>query len=157
MNYNREKAVAYAKIWAFARNPMYYNFDNIGGDCTNFISQCLYAGGCPMNYKKDTGWYYHSAQDRAAAWTSVHYLHRFLCNNKERGPYGTECGLAEAEIGDVIQLSFDGSTYTHSLLITNKTEIDTYVSAHSYDAWNRSLNSYFYQNMRMVHINGVRS
>lgn len=44
MRYNREKAVEYARRWAYDRNPQYYNFDPIGGDCTNFVSQCLFAG-----------------------------------------------------------------------------------------------------------------
>ena len=41
--YNRENAVEYAKIWAYKRNPKYYNFDSVGGDCTSFVSQCLFA------------------------------------------------------------------------------------------------------------------
>ena len=42
--YNREKAVAYAHSWAYGRNPAYYNFDKIDGDCTNFVSQCIFSG-----------------------------------------------------------------------------------------------------------------
>ena len=42
--YNREVAVAYARRWALGRNIAYYDFENIGGDCTNFASQCIYAG-----------------------------------------------------------------------------------------------------------------
>ena len=42
--YDRSAAVTYAHRWAFGRNPRYYNFDELGGDCTNFASQCLYAG-----------------------------------------------------------------------------------------------------------------
>lgn len=45
--YDRNKAVAYAHKYAYSRNPNYYNFDNIGGDCTNFVSQVLAAGGEP--------------------------------------------------------------------------------------------------------------
>ncbi|MDE7439525.1 MAG: amidase domain-containing protein, partial [Clostridia bacterium] len=44
LDYNRELAYEYAKKWAFKRNPEFYNFNNIGGDCTNFASQCIYAG-----------------------------------------------------------------------------------------------------------------
>ena len=40
----------YANKWAFSRNPKYYNFDNIGGDCTSFVSQCILAGSNVMNY-----------------------------------------------------------------------------------------------------------
>ena len=50
--YNREKAIVYAQKWAYARNPNYYNFDHVGGDCTSFISQCLYAGTGVMNYNR---------------------------------------------------------------------------------------------------------
>ena len=42
--YNRQAAVAYAHKWAFGRNPAFFDFSELGGDCTNFASQCLYAG-----------------------------------------------------------------------------------------------------------------
>ncbi|MEG0115374.1 MAG: amidase domain-containing protein, partial [Hydrogenoanaerobacterium sp.] len=50
MPYDREKAIQYAHTWAYFRNPAYYNFEEIGGDCTNYASQCLYAGAGVMNY-----------------------------------------------------------------------------------------------------------
>ena len=53
VNYDRQSAVDYAKLWAKARNSRYMNFDGMGGDCTNFASQCLFAGTGIMNYKKD--------------------------------------------------------------------------------------------------------
>ena len=43
-NYDRIRAVLYARKWAFSRNPAYFSFNQIGGDCTNFVSQYLYAG-----------------------------------------------------------------------------------------------------------------
>ena len=42
--YDRRAAVAYAHQWAYGRNPDFYDYEEIGGDCTNFASQCLYAG-----------------------------------------------------------------------------------------------------------------
>ena len=48
--YDREAAVRYAHRWAYGRNPRFYNFDELGGDCTNFASQYLYAGTGIMNY-----------------------------------------------------------------------------------------------------------
>ena len=53
--YNRAAAVAYAEKWAFSRNPEYYDFHGIGGDCTNFVSQCIYAGCGVMNYTPEYG------------------------------------------------------------------------------------------------------
>ena len=54
MEYNRANAVAYAKKWAYGRNPKYYDFSDLGGDCTNFASQCIYAGSGVMNYTPTT-------------------------------------------------------------------------------------------------------
>ncbi len=64
--YNREKAAAYAKKWAFERNPRYMRFDGIGGDCTSFVSQCRFEGGAVMNYAPDVGWYYSRSVERRA-------------------------------------------------------------------------------------------
>lgn len=160
MPYDRNRAVAYAHQWALTRNPSYYNFDGIGGDCTNFISQCIYAGGGVMNYTKDTGWYYISLQNRAAAWTGVEYLHRFLVRNTGAGPYGEELPLTQAQPGDIVQLSFDGVTFGHSLLVTQTgavpSPMNILISTHTFDADNRLLGSYSYEKLRLIHIAGVR-
>jgi AraC family cel operon transcriptional repressor len=55
MLYDRESAVMYAHEWAYRRNPRFYDFEKIGGDCTNFISQCIYAGCGIMNLAFPTG------------------------------------------------------------------------------------------------------
>ena len=52
------KAVAYARRWAFGRNPDYYDFSRLGGDCTNYASQVLFAGAGVMNFTPTYGWYY---------------------------------------------------------------------------------------------------
>lgn len=47
--YDRKKAVDYARTWAGAkRSPAYHDYSSAGGDCTNYVSQCLYAGGHAM-------------------------------------------------------------------------------------------------------------
>lgn len=52
IKYEREKVLKNAKRWAYDRNPQFYNFDNVGGDCTSFVSQCILAGSNVMNYDK---------------------------------------------------------------------------------------------------------
>ena len=69
--YNRPEAISYAKKWAFKRNPNYYNFDTVGGDCTSFVSQCIYAGSKVMNYQKDIGWYYINGNNKSPSWSGV--------------------------------------------------------------------------------------
>jgi hypothetical protein len=156
MKYDVAKSIAYAKRWAKARNPAFYNFDNLGGDCTNFVSQCIYAGAGVMNFTKDTGWYYISVSNRAAAWTGVGYLYKFLLTNKGVGPYGVEVGLENVEVGDIIQLSFDGTTFTHSCLVMSTYPTVT-VAQHTYDYVDRPLSTHNYKKIRVIRIEGVRS
>lgn len=152
--YNRKKAIEYAKKWALKRNPAYYNFDKIGGDCTNFISQCIYAGSGIMNYKKTLGWYYNNGNDKSPSWTGVEYLYNFLINNKEIGPFGEE--VSNVEIGDIIQLSFYGLKFSHSLIVVENINNKIYVASHTFDSYNRNINSYEYKNIRYIHLKGVR-
>ena len=95
--YNRMAAVEYAKEWAYSRNPDFYDFSDIGGDCTSFASQCLFAGVGVMNYTQDIGWYYINAYDRAAAWAGVEYFYSFLVGNAER-PIGDGAGPFAEEV-----------------------------------------------------------
>ncbi len=153
--YNRSNAVKYARIWALERNENYYDFENIGGDCTNFVSQCVYTGAKVMNYTKIYGWYYNTISDRAPAWTSVRYFHQFLTKNKGIGPYGEEVGEPELLPGDVIQLGKSDGHFYHSLLVS-QIYPEILVCAHSYDALDRPLSTYSHEEIRFLHIIGVR-
>lgn len=153
--YNREAAKNYAKTWAFARNPKYYAFDKIGGDCTNFISQCIYAGSNIMNYTPTFGWYYIDSTRRSPSWTGVEFLYNFLISNTKNGPFGSEIDSSKIEIGDVIQLG-NLEKFYHSLLVVGKDRNNIYVSAHDFNAYMKPLNSYIYQKIRFIHIEGVR-
>ena len=149
--YNRQAAVAYAEKWALSRNPAYLNFDSFGGDCTNFASQCLRAGGCSMNYAKDIGWYYNSAGDRAAAWTGASYLHRFLTQNKGLGPAAVPISLSRLEPGDLIQLH-NGKAYYHTLVVVGFSERSPLICAHTDDSFRRPLYTYSYLSAQGLHI-----
>ena len=153
--YNRTAAVAYARRWALDRNPAYYNFDNIGGDCTNFASQSLYAGARIMNYTPVMGWYYRSPHDRTASWSGVEYLYNFLVNNKSVGPYAHVVSQNEAMPGDIVQLGTATGDFYHSPVITAITPT-ILVAAHSDDALDRPLYTYNYGKARFLHIDGVR-
>lgn len=151
MSYNRELAVNYALKWALDRNPTYYNYDKIGGDCTNFISQCLYAGNGQMNYRKN-GWYYSNANIKSPSWTGVEFLYNFLINNKYEGPKGVLVSKNELQLGDIIQLSFDGNIYGHTLIVTKIVGDKIYICAHTIDAKNRDLDTYNYKKIRYLKI-----
>ena len=154
-SYNRDAAVSYARKWAYSRNPAYYDFEKIGGDCTNFASQCIYAGSKIMNYTPVTGWYYRSVSDRSASWTGVEYLFKFLTNNKSVGPYARSVSRNEVLPGDIVQLGTYRGGFYHSPVIV-AVEPTILVAAHTYDALDRPLDSYEYEIVRFLHIDGVR-
>ena len=154
--YNRTSAVDYARKWALDRNPAYYDFEEIGGDCTNFASQCIYAGSGVMNYTPVMGWYYNSAYDRTPSWSGVEYLYNFLTSNQSVGPYAREVSAEEAMPGDIVQLGTAWGDFYHSPVITVIAPT-ILVCAHTYDAYDRSLSSYIYDKVRFLHIEGVRT
>lgn len=155
-NYDRLEAVAYAKKWAFGRNPKFYDFSKIGGDCTNFASQCIYAGAGVMNYTPTFGWFYRSADDRTPSWTGVEYLYNFLVNNDGAGPFAEETPLDKLEVGDIVQLGRATGDFYHSPVVVGFSRGQILVAAHSYDAFNKPLNSYTFAKARGIHILGVR-
>ena len=129
--YDRIRAKAYADRWWNGRNPAYPSF-NV--DCTNFISQCLFAGGAPMNYtfNRARGWWFVgggaggsnngggvSAEPWSYSWAVANSLYWYLRTAKS-GLRGVMRGSArELQIGDVINYDWDGNgVFTHSTMVT---------------------------------------
>ena len=154
--YDRMNAVEYARRWALDRNPLFTDFTGQGGNCTNFVSQSVYAGSCTMNYTPDVGWYYVSSLDRSPSWTGVEFFYDFMVNNMEIGPFMREVSRSEVEIGDVIQLANESGDFYHTLIITGFRGRDILVSAQSDDSLDRPLSSYNYATLRFLHVDGVR-
>ncbi len=143
-DYNREAAVAYAKKWALGRNPAYKDYELLGGDCTNYISQSLHAGGIPFDhngeeYKK---WYWYSDGNRTPSWTSAELLHVYIMANNNKysqnhGIYARPAAYNELELGDLVQLVYNGNAY-HTMIVTDivlegEYVLDYLVSQHTYD------------------------
>lgn len=83
--YDREAAAAYAREWAGERNPQWGVYDGAGGNCMNYVSQCLYASGIPMDQSGDAQWYWYSDSSRAPAWTGVDSFRDYVMNNSGYG------------------------------------------------------------------------
>lgn len=163
MPYVREAALAYAARWALSRNPLFYNFTEVGGDCTNFVSQSILAGSCVMNMTPTFGWYYRSVEDRAPAFTGVQAFWDFFTGapdfaaaNGGVGPFGREVSESEVELGDVVQLGREDGTFYHTLLVTGLRDGEILVSAHTRDVRDRPLSLYTAPLRRFLHIAGVR-
>lgn len=145
IEYDRCAAVEYAQKWALGRNPKYKDYEPWGGDCTNFISQCLYAGKIPFDnngdeeYKK---WYWYSDKDRTPSWTSAELLYHYLINNNKENTnnYGVYARIAkynELDPGDIVQLVYNGKAY-HSMIVSEVLLegdylLDYLICEHNYD------------------------
>ncbi len=159
-DYDREKAVNYADYWAYRRNPQFLDFQGLGGDCTNFASQCLYAGGGVMNYTPVYGWFYITSENRTASWTGVQYLYDFLTSNSGEGPFAQQADISAMQPGDLIQLGDADYQFYHTLVVVSTGETPALnnirIAAHSNDANCRPLNTYAITNIRYIHILGIR-
>ena len=158
--YDRQAAVLYAHEWAYGRNPKFYDYERIGGDCTNFASQCLFAGSGIMDFTPTFGWYYIDADRKAPAWTGVPYFRNFLVRSKPSpGPFAREVPLEEIEVGDFLQLRLNKDRFEHTPIVVEAgsppTPDNVLVAAHSDDADFRPLSSYPYQALRCLHILGA--
>lgn len=81
---NRKLALEYANVYCGNApgcgndglyNPQYPDYNDNGGDCTNWISQVLLAGGFPMTRV----WYFDQAtHEGSAAWANAGSLAQFL-------------------------------------------------------------------------------
>ena len=154
--YIRENAVAYARKYAFSQNPLFASFAGFGGNCTNFVSQALYAGTCEMNYTPTFGWYFISLNERSPSWTGVQFFYDFIIGNEGVGPFGREVGSDELELGDVIQLGKSGEGYYHTLLVVGFDGEDILVAAQTDNAYGRPLSTYTNDYARYIKILGAR-
>lgn len=123
--YNREAAVAYADSWVGIRNEDWADFTGQGGNCQNFVSQCLYAGGIPRDISGKEAWSWKKEDSNlpendwdTLSWINVEAFRNYTALNRGYGlaaqpdaPY--LCG----EPGDIIQMGFQ-ERWSHTVLIS---------------------------------------
>ncbi|MFC0470552.1 amidase domain-containing protein [Halalkalibacter kiskunsagensis] len=118
-SYNRREAVRYAERWWDDYNPAYRKFTN---NCTNFISQCLHAGGASMtgHPNRSKGWWFRS-DNWSFSWSVANAM-RWYLSGAQSGLRGEEKEHAsDLEPGDVICYDFDGDgTWQHTTIVVAK-------------------------------------
>jgi hypothetical protein len=143
ISYNRSEVQTYAHTWWNSFNPDYLFFEN--DDCTNFVSQCLFAGNAPMNYtgKRELGWWYQGKKGNqelwSFSWAVADSLNRFLGGDSKEWHAERVDVPQKLAIGDVISYDWDGNGhYQHSAVVT---DIDAngmpLISAHTTNSKNR--------------------
>lgn len=119
--YDRAKAVGYANKWWNSYNSAYRHFED---DCTNYVSQSLFAGGAPMSLgSRASGWWYKgsggSGDVWSYSWTVANAFRWFLSNNRA-GLIAEEVDSPnQLTLGDVICYDFDGDgKWQHNVIVT---------------------------------------
>lgn len=138
--YDRQRAAAYAEMYWNSYNPAYRRFDV---DCTNYVSQCLHAGGIPMVYtqNRSTGWWYRGGAKAnwSYSWAVAHSLYLMLRAGKAPFYARQVEHPSQLEIGDVICYDFDGDgRWQHNTIVVAKDEQNMpLVNAHTVDSRHR--------------------
>ncbi|WP_226038582.1 amidase domain-containing protein [Aquibacillus saliphilus] len=135
--YDRLAAVQYAERWWNDYNPGYKKFEN---DCTNYVSQCIHAGGATMRGapNKTNGWWFENG-NCSHSWAVAHSL-RWYLSGSNQGLKGKELDSPkDLRPGDVICYDFQGdSKWDHNTIVVEKNS-DGYplVNAHTINSRHR--------------------
>jgi hypothetical protein len=143
--YDRVKALRYAELWWDGYNPA---FPKVNPDCTNFVSQCLFAGQMPMSGggSRAIGWWCRFAQSKSAkswsySWVTSHGLYSHLVNKAGATVIDEPKDL---KIGDVIFYDWEGrGRFHHSTVVTDFDGAgDPLVNAHTDASYHRHFRYY---------------
>ena len=150
--YNREAAAQYAMKWALSRNTAYRDYENWGGDCTNFISQCVHAGGITFDHDGNNilkQWYWYSDMNRTPSWTAAEPFYKYIIGNNSSdthnfGIYAEEVDYYDLEVGDIVQLVYEDNLAYHTMIISDvildgNFLVDYLICQHTYDLLNYPL------------------
>ena len=109
------------------RNDVWPDYAGNGGNCQNFASQVLLAGGIPMDIYGDAVWKWYSdevsnspgAQGRSSSWTGVNQFVEYAAANTGYGLVAeTEAPYFSGEPGDLLHMGIDGD-WGHTVVIAS--------------------------------------
>lgn len=116
-SYNRNNASTYAYTWWNGNNSAYRTFN---ADCTNFVSQCIKAGG----FVNNSAWYYNNYWSWSTKWTVANDFRTWLSSYSNTinaytkvyslSWFSTSSGLKK---GDVLAWDFDENGTTDHVMI----------------------------------------
>lgn len=159
--YSPEKAVEYAITYAFNYNTEKYpSYAGKGGDCANFVSQALHAGGKPMvgtNAANFNNWFCRSnnswdVSKISSTWRGAdafsHYWrlkavsYKDFDNSYFRDDTEFKKVLAYAYRGDPVSILNSNGRPFHTMIIIDYGKEDLICAAHSRDTISASLRYY---------------
>ena len=157
-SYDRAAAVAYARRWAGERNSAWAEYDRYGGNCMNYVSQAINAGGVPMD-TTGSAWYWFGNGNRTASWSGVNYFVSYVAANTGSGLVGdAEAPYYTGEAGDVIAMGNDH--FRHIVMISEVVTndagntVDYLICSNTGDLRDFPAGAYFYTYQQLIKIYG---
>ena len=144
--YDRNAAADYAYNNAYNDVPGSWRFEYSGGDCANFVSHSLKAGGWREiggSYTSDDAWFYNYPYryGYSHTWTLADKFYRFMSRTSRANPCSVVRYSHLLEKGDVVQADWDrNGVWDHTMIVTGKNGNDPLMSYHSEKRENRTRN-----------------
>ncbi|WP_348534307.1 amidase domain-containing protein [Kitasatospora sp. GP82] len=140
--YDYTAMAAYAEKYWNHYNPAYREFNGAGGDCTNFISQALKAGGwknAPGTDSDYHNWWYNSSAE-SWSWVGADDWSWYALSSKR---VSNLANVYQLGVGDILQMDFDrDGSKNHSMIVTYRGMGGMpYVTYHSNNTYRRSVAS----------------
>jgi hypothetical protein len=140
--YDYNKMVAYANKYWKDYSDDWRRYDN---DCTNFISQAMWAGGWKatagsISSRKDNRkWFYGTTKlGTSYTWAGAENWYWFASKHSKRTR--TMPRVWDLAYADVFQADWDrNGNINHSMIVTKDTSTDRYLTYHTPSVHNRSL------------------
>ncbi|WP_371671816.1 amidase domain-containing protein [Streptomyces sp. NBC_00289] len=141
--YDYKAMATYAEKYWNVYNTAYPNYNGHadGGDCTNFVSQSLKAGGWKHvpGYVYDYTKWFGNADIQSDSFVGVNEWSWFAQNSKRTTSLAN---VFQLEVGDVLQMDFDkDGSKDHTMIVTYKSGGVPYVTYHSNNTYRRSVAS----------------
>lgn len=160
--YDRQAAREYMLAYVGRRNPGFMAYDDYGGNCMNFGSQVLLAGGIPMDTDGgyETGWYWFGQHSATLPWVNVGWFLEYAAAEREHGLAAVvNAPYFSGETGDIITMGVDEPA-NHTTVILNVIRdenglpIDYLLCSNTADLRNFPASAYYYTNRQLTKIIG---
>ena len=156
IKYNRDSASKYAEEYCHTRNDKYHDFTDEGGNCQNFASQALVAGGMSQDSSGDNQWYFESYSDYTPSWVHVSSFSDYSKNNEGSGLVSdNNANIYYAEPGDLIQVGI--SSVSHTTVVSKVVGGHILLNSNSIDMKDFPLEAYTYPVRKLIKILGCNS
>ena len=157
-DYNRQAAYNYMQTYIERRNGKWKVYDDLGGNCQNFGSQVLLAGGIPMDEEGSAKWYWKSHSKQNYSWINVG---RFMDYAKANTGYGLVsdpyANYYDGKTGDILIMGITDRNHTTVIadtITSGGAVVDYLICSNTSNYRNFPASAYYYTQHWLVRIFG---